>query len=175
MVATEVRPREGTDLNGAARTLESVYSTDGYPVEGVSEPVLWLSPPGLCAAWVATLDHSIVGHVLVTEPSLKNAAVETWASQQHGHADSIAIMARLFVDAGARGHGLGQRLTAAATAWATQNGRRLVLDVLDKDQAAMRMYERLGWRRFGSAIYENASGAKFVEYLYVSPPLSTVP
>lgn len=40
-----VREREADDLEKTAAGLVEVHETDGYPVEGVADPVQWLTPP----------------------------------------------------------------------------------------------------------------------------------
>ena len=47
-------------------------------------------------------------------------------------------------------------------------GRRAVLDVMTKDQAARRTYERLGWQFLGVTVHEFAAGQVPAE-AYVSP------
>lgn len=42
-------------------------------------------------------------------------------------------------------------------------------DVMVKDAAAIDLYERLGWRRIGTAEHDNGQGANYPAYLYVSP------
>jgi ribosomal protein S18 acetylase RimI-like enzyme len=58
----------------------------------------------------------------------------------------------------------------AATEYATQRGLRLVLDVMLEDTAAMKSYERLGWRRIGTAEHDNGHGQTLHALRYVSPP-----
>ena len=47
-------------------------------------------------------------------------------------------------------HALGEQLVRTATDYAHQHSRRLVLDVMTKDTAPIRIYERLGWQRIGT-------------------------
>lgn len=53
----------------------------------------------------------------------------------------------------ARNASAGKRLIEAATNYAQARQLRLVLEVLTKDAAAIRLYERLGWQRFGEAVH----------------------
>jgi ribosomal protein S18 acetylase RimI-like enzyme len=57
---------------------------------------------------------------------------------------------------GARGAGLGRSLLAAACAEAARRGLHPVLDVVDANRSAVRLYERLGWVPLGS--YEETFG-----------------
>jgi ribosomal protein S18 acetylase RimI-like enzyme len=56
-------------------------------------------------------------------------------------------LAKLAVDPAARGHGIGQKLTEAAIAWSRRRGARsIVLVSSSKLQAALRLYQRLGFQ-----------------------------
>lgn len=163
-----VRPREPDDLDAAAAALVAVHAADGYPVEGVDDPHAWLSPPGLLAAWVALLDDAVVGHALVTTPKSGDAAVEAWTAQG-GEPSRIAVGGRLFVAPAGRGHDLGTRLAQTLTDWAANEGYDLVGDVMEKDQAALRIYERIGWRRIGTAMHATGHGTEVPALLFVRP------
>ncbi len=69
--------------------------------------------------------------------------------------DHVCEMKRLFVRPEFRGFGLGRQLADAAIASARELGYSIMrLDTLDRLTEAMRMYERLGFRRI-PAYYEN--------------------
>ncbi|WP_343244709.1 GNAT family N-acetyltransferase [Streptomyces sp. SID11385] len=146
-----VRPRIAEDLPGAAAALVRVHASDGYPVEGVADPVGWLRPEGLVGAWVAVVDGAVVGHVAVVE------------------AGGPLVLVRLFVVREARRDGAGKALVRAAEAFARERGRGLELEVLGKDRAAMRLYERLGWRRGGDLVHEFGDGERAMGARYVAP------
>ena len=56
-------------------------------------------------------------------------------------------LAKLAVDAGVQGRGIGRRLSEAAIAWARGRGaRKVVLVSSTKLDAALRLYERMGFR-----------------------------
>ncbi len=60
---------------------------------------------------------------------------------------STAEIKRMYVDAPARGRGLGSRILAELEAWAAAAGMsRLVLEVGDRQTEAIRFYERAGFR-----------------------------
>ena len=46
---------------------------------------------------------------------------------------------------------------------------RLVLDVMAKDAAAMRLYERLGWRKIGETTHHFGNGESIPAVCYVAP------
>ncbi|MGW5349524.1 GNAT family N-acetyltransferase [Streptomyces sp. NPDC004031] len=153
-----VRGRRDSDLAAAAEGLGVVHVTDGYPMEKVGDPVGWLSPPGMVGAWVAELEGRVVGHVAVTRGGTHEVAVRMWVEQSGADPGEVDVLARLFVVPEGRGHAAGAALVAAATADARARGMRLVLDVLSKDAAAIRLYRHLGWTELGSVVHEFASG-----------------
>ncbi len=161
-----IRQRTSRDLDTCAQVLVAVHERDGYPVEGVADPHTWLTPPGLLWAWVAELDRRVVGHVSVSRPTGEDAV--TMLDSSSGE-DTVGVLARLFVDPTARGLGLGERLVQTVTDEASAAGRRLVLDVMTKDQSAIRLYERLGWRYLGSTCHEVDGDECVPAYCYVSP------
>ncbi len=62
------------------------------------------------------------------------------------HDAETVELAKLAVDAKARGQGVGQRLTQTAIDWARERGaRKIVLLSSTKLEAALRLYERLGF------------------------------
>jgi putative acetyltransferase len=63
------------------------------------------------------------------------------------HDAGVVELAKLAVDARAQGHGLGRRLTEIALAWARGRGaQKVILLSSTKLQAALRLYERLGFQ-----------------------------
>jgi len=73
-----VRTRTAADLKTCGAILRRVHELDGYPVEGVADTDAWLNPPTLIKAWVAMLDHQIVGHSLLTSPTEHDEAARLW-------------------------------------------------------------------------------------------------
>jgi ribosomal-protein-alanine N-acetyltransferase len=74
----------------------------------------------------------------------------------------IARLYSIAVAASERGNGLGEALLARAAHTAhRRGGRRLRLEVRSDNQAAQRLYERLGYRHFDShsAYYEDGQDA----------------
>ncbi|MEU6563265.1 GNAT family N-acetyltransferase [Nocardia nova] len=149
-----------------------MHERDGYPVEGVADPLFWLSPTGLINAWVATNSASAVGHSLITAPKPTDDAAALWIEQSHEPASSIAVLGRLFVGPEGRNRGAGEQLTRAAMDYGAERNLRLVLDVMEKDKAAIRLYERLGWLNIGSTRHKFGIGQETSAQCYVSPPLS---
>jgi ribosomal protein S18 acetylase RimI-like enzyme len=162
-----IRPYDDTDLPGTAGALTNVHATDGYPVEGVAHPEAWLRSDDVLASWVAEADGRIVGHVAVMRPRGQDA-VTLWAGQSGDEEQHIAVLARLFVVRDARSQALGERLVRTAMLYARHHDRRLVLDVMVKDTAAIRLYERLGWSRTGQATHPYGNGQRIQAICYVA-------
>lgn len=168
--ALVVRPRLESDVSEAAAGLVAVHTADGYPVEGVDRPEAWLTPPGILEAWVAEIAGTVVGHVAVSR-SNGEEAVSLWLDQSGCRDEEVAVLARLFVTPQARGRAVGERLVHAAVEYSRGNGLRLVLDVMTKDTAAIRLYTRLGWTNLGTATHSYGEDRRTTEALcFVSPP-----
>jgi GNAT superfamily N-acetyltransferase len=163
-----IRTRRDSDIPGAAIGLVEVHAKDGYPVEGVDQPTTWLTPPSLIKSWVAELDGRIVGHVSLTRPNGEDA-VSLWLNRGQGTEEETAVLARLFVIPDARKMAVGERLVHTATDYATERNMRLVLDVMAKDAAAIRLYERLGWERLGVTTHTYGEECQTAAICYVSP------
>lgn len=166
-----IRSRRDTDLDACIAALVQVHSTDGYPVEGVTNPRAWLIPAGLLKAWVALMPN-VVGHVSLTEPRGEDA-VSLWAQHHDTDDRPAAVLGRLFVVKAARGQAAGEQLVRAAMTDAAQYGRPLVLDVMTKDAAAIRLYERLGWNRIGTATHSYGNDQHVDAYCYAAEPSLT--
>ena len=114
-------------------------------------------------------DHESRGNLIRVTPQSTDAAASTWTDSKEGAGDHVAVLGRLFVLPEARGHALGEKLMRAALDHAQHEGLRLVLDVMTKDEAATRLYERLGWQRTGTTEHDNGRGQRVPAYCYVSP------
>ncbi|MFI6864423.1 GNAT family N-acetyltransferase [Streptomyces sp. NPDC050421] len=84
--------------------------------------------------------------------------VRLWSEKSGATSSQVAVLARLFVASGARKGSAGKHLMDAAVSYARATKLRLVLEVLVKDAAVIRLYERLGWHRFGETVHTIASG-----------------
>lgn len=168
MTSPVVRTLQDADIPGAAAALVEVHATDGYPVEGVNQPEEWITSPAVIQAWVAEIDHRIVGHVAVMRPQGEDAAA-LWQERSGDEETGIGVLARLYVIREARSRAVGERLMRTATDYAQQHGMRLVLDVMTKDTAAIRLYERLGWQPIGEATHRFGDDQQITAVCYVSP------
>lgn len=163
-----IRRRTDEDLAEAGAALVKVHAKDGYPVEGVDDPEAWLTPPELLAAWVAVRDGRVVGHTALTRPNGEDA-VALWLDQSQDSEAQVAVGARLFVAPEARHAGVGEQLMQVANAYAREHGLRVVLDVMAKDAAAIRLYERLGLQRIGTAKHTYGDDQQIDAVCFVSP------
>lgn len=163
----DIRPPREQDLHAAADVLVAVHAADGYPVEGVADPVAWLLPAGLRRAWVAEHDGHIVGHIGLATAGPDHAAAEVWM-KDHPE-DTLGVLCRLFVSPAARGHALGERLLTVATDHASAEGLRTVGDVMATDAVAIHLYEKLGRQRIADVTHPDGHGNNIPAHCYVAP------
>jgi ribosomal protein S18 acetylase RimI-like enzyme len=164
-----VRERRPDDLDATAQALVAVHANDGYPVEGVSDPRGWLQPSTLIRAWVAELDGALVGHVLIAAPTPDDDAPRLWSEQQPNGPHELAVLGRLFVLPTARRRSVAESLVNVAASFADKNRLHLLLDVMEKDRAAIRLYERMGWQCIGEATHRFGRGQRTRAFGYAAP------
>lgn len=153
-----IRERRDDDLPVLAAALVRVHAQDGYPVEGVADPIGWLEHPQALRSWTAVLDEAPIGQVTLTEADPDGDAARAWTEQTGGSAADLAIVVRLFVDPDHRSVSAGRLLMVTALDHARRVGRSVALDVMAKDQAAVRLYERLGGRQIGEVTHHHGDG-----------------
>lgn len=161
-----VRDRRDSDLPAAAKALEEAYLREDYPVEGVSNAIAWLTPEGMLNAWTALVDDLVVGQATLTTPNASDSIVDAWVSRG-GDREQTVVLRRLFLGDAGLGHGLGRQLTNAARDWARQRGLVVVFDVMSHHERAIRMYERLGWKKIASSTHDGGVGKIYDCYIYV--------
>ncbi len=107
--------------------------------------------------FVARLDGVIAGSAQLVKPARNNEA--------QAHAASLTTS---FVAPWARGHGLARRLTQAVEAEARTAGFRVLnLDVRETQDAAIRLYEDLGFKRWGThPFYALVDGHRLAGHFY---------
>lgn len=138
----EIRPRRAADVASCVEALAAVHASDRYPSVWPADPVGFLSPSDVLAAWVAVADDTIVGQVLLRDGRGERAE---FADADVDLPHRLASVSRLFVAPVGRGRGAAARLLAAGVAWAERDDRTAILSVVD-GEAAVGFYERLGWR-----------------------------
>ncbi len=124
----------------------------------------WVSPPGRSALeryfqglllvperelYIARLDGVVVGSVQLARPPRNNEAQAFAATLTHS-----------FIAPFARGHGLARLLTERAEDGARALGYHVInLDVRETQEAAIRLYESLGYTRWGThPVYARIQG-----------------
>lgn len=155
---TFIRERAETDISQLSDILLLVHDVDGYPVEGVSDPRAWLTLKNMLHAWVAIHNNRIVGHVGISLPSAYDSAAGILHEDFGIPLESIGVVQRLFVSPLVRNLGIGSELLETAMEYVKKYQRSLVLDVMEKDRAAIRAYKKHGWLEIGrfSHSVENA-------------------
>ncbi|TYB54412.1 GNAT family N-acetyltransferase [Nonomuraea sp. PA05] len=134
-------------MAACVEALAEVQAADRYPVHWPDDPGAWLTPDGMTGAWLAVEAGVVLGHVALTRD---------------------LEVSRLFVTPAARGRGVAERLLGTVRA---ATPLPLKLEVSSEGPAAIRLYERSGWRRVGSsrAGWLNAAGEPALLHHYVSP------
>lgn len=165
-----IRPRRPDDLDALADVLVRVHAVDGYPVEGVEHPRAWLTPPRQLAAWTALVSDTPIGHIALVKATPDDDAAAMWLRHAPGsELDNVAIPVRLFVGPDHRRHGAAKQLIAAILEYAHARNLVLVGDVMLKDQAAIHLYETLGWRRLGTIDHRHSDGLAEPAAAYLVP------
>ncbi|GAA4071306.1 GNAT family N-acetyltransferase [Nonomuraea soli] len=143
----QIRPRTPEDLPACVEALAGVQAADRYPVDWPADPGAWLTPEGIAGAWIAVDAGAVTGHVILTR---------------------TREVSRLFVTPAARGHGLAGALLETVR---DASPGPLTLRVSSEGAAALRFYERSGWRRVATTRerWLNAAGEPATLHHYVSP------
>lgn len=164
-----IRPRHSEDLPRLAHVLVRVHAHDGYPVEGVDHPEAWLIPPRQIAAWTALYEGQPVGQVSLTRAAESDDAAIIWHRSTGRPISELALLVRLFIDPEHRRHGAGQQLAVTAYSFARERDLAIAFDVMLKDHAAIRLYERLGCRRIGVITHRHGEGQSEPAAVYEAP------
>jgi ribosomal protein S18 acetylase RimI-like enzyme len=162
-----VRRRRPSDLDACTQLAEAVERHDGYPVYAPEGLRSFIAAPAI-AAWVAELGAEIVGHVALrsttAEPVLALARHATGSVDER-----FGVVARLLVAPTVRRHGIGRSLLEEVAEHCWRLGRRPLLDVTTHSTAAVRLYERCGWRRVGRVAVAFSDRLTFDEFVYLGP------
>lgn len=169
MSEVKIRPTIPADLDALADVLVRVHATDGYPVEGVDDPRSWVDLPEAVGQWTALLEGRPVGHAALMRPAREDRAAELLVERDRTAPAGIAVLARLFVAPKVRGSGVAQRLVEVVHGAASSNGQRLVLEVMGKDAAAIRLYKRNGWQSLGVFHHQTPAGDVHEAEAFVAP------
>jgi GNAT superfamily N-acetyltransferase len=165
-----IRLRTSSDVPTLIKILNAVYDLTKYPVDGPASFSGRFRSPKALQSFVALQGGTLTGHAELQDATTMNPAVVN-AIMNLGPIESYAALVSLFVDPAMQGKGIGVRLVEEAISWGRANGRRLVLIVLDKDKAAIRMYEKMKWMRLEGVEYdyETSQCAKHRAFTYLAP------
>ena len=106
--------------------------------------------------FIARLDGVICGTTQIILPASNNDA------QSH-----IVHLTTNFVAPWARGHGLAKRLLEEVEAWCVEQGYSVInLDVRETMDAAIQLYESLGYVQFGAHPYSVKAGGQIIKSRY---------
>lgn len=169
-----VRARKTDDLRALADALRRVHALDGYPVEGVADPEVWMTPHGELASWTAEINGHPIGHICLVRATSADDAAQVWADATGGNVQDLAIPVRLFIDPNHRSQGAAYSLMVIAAAHAAQNGMHIAFDVMLKDVQAIRLYERLGCQRLGAVTHHHSSGLAEPAAVYSAPAAGSI-
>ncbi|MFC4456299.1 GNAT family N-acetyltransferase [Deinococcus sonorensis] len=170
-----MRERTPDDLPGCLAALREVHLASGYPSVWPDDPAGFLCPDQMVQAWVALNGTTIVGHVMLRSFNL-DLEPPGWLEPTGLSPAQAALISRLYVVPQARGEGVATALLATAVRHAQTLGRRAVLDVAVTAHAAVRLYERLGWRRAATlpAPWRGPDGRAPAMHVYVAPEPSQI-
>jgi ribosomal protein S18 acetylase RimI-like enzyme len=112
--------------------------------------------------FVARLEGVICGSAQLVKPGGNNEAQSFQAQLQHA-----------FIAPWARGHGLARSLTLSVEEEARREGFTVLnLDVRETQDAAIKLYESLGYERWGVNPYYARVQGKYVRGFYYMKPLA---
>lgn len=177
----ELRQRQRSDLPRLHDIITAVYEQTGYPVDGPSCFEDFLDPPSDQVLYTITAvlkptdpetenEQPIAGHAMIMSPS---SGALNMASKVHlqrgGTMENHAVLSRFFVNPAVQARGIGSKMLEEATAWGRRERKRLVLIVLEKDEGAIRLYDRAGWVRVGEYVFTNKWGTGYNAIAYLGP------
>lgn len=138
--ARVVRPEDRPALEEFYATFEPVRAAQGLPPEGEARVARWLDrilPGGLHLA--VEREGELVGHAMLISTDSERA-----------------VEYAIFLHQEVRGNGLGTEINRLAVDLARAQGtRRLWLSVEPDNRAAIRSYEKAGWRYIPATLYSS--------------------
>lgn len=163
----DIRRRTDVDVDGCEALAAVVRAVDGYPPHLPQELRQFVASPDAFDAWVAEVDGHIVGHVALNQTT-SDEVVAHACEVLNKPAESLGVVARLFVSPAYRRAGAGGRLLQAATEACNIRGLTPILDVATHFEPAIALYEKHGWRRIGYVTVAFRE-RDLHEFVYVGP------
>lgn len=159
-----IRRRTDADVEACISALRVLYESENYPQGANRDLNYFLTNEKNQQAWVAEVNDEIVGHVS-TSRIAHDPAMDLWKSLHPNDADSISLLSRLFVLPEYRKLGAGVKLMDAAVESNKKESNHLLLGVMANREAAIRLYDRLGWIRYGTTTYSLAMARKRTRFV----------
>lgn len=170
----KVEPREPRDLPECVELLRSVHVADSYPKFWPPDPARWIATKREVPAWVVRDDSSTIqGHVGV-QGVKPGPAADLWTAASGTDPELLLEVNRLFVSPAHRRQRLGEALLAEVVRYAHEQGAQPVLEVSQQGAAAIRLYERLGWRRVGEWELTVDEQRRLPLFLYLGPAVGSM-
>jgi ribosomal protein S18 acetylase RimI-like enzyme len=164
-----IRARADDDLDACAALARETHVVDGYPVFVRDDDFRgFVAPRSALAAFVGERAGEIVGHVAL-HPSTVPAVMALAQSSLGVEPDGLGVVARLIVAPAARRLGIARRLLETATAAAHERGLVPILDVVTRHDAAIALYEAVGWQCLGTVAFALPDGSMIDERVYRAP------
>lgn len=168
-MSVSIRPKVDADRAAVVALMERTREHNMYPLVWPADPDAFANSAQERAAWVAMSGGQIVGHVALHDASVDPLRPVVESATGLG-AEAIVVVARLLVDPGEQGSGIGARLLDVATEGAHASGRRPALDVNQASEDAIGFYEQArGWERLGGFDIE-LPDATIPVWAYLGPP-----
>ena len=157
-----IRPRTEADIDACVSALSVLYKTEDYPKGANRDLRDFLTNEKNEQCWVAESSQgNIVGHVS-TSTNGHDPGLDLWRQLHPDDAKTVSLLSRVFVLPEWRGreYGVAGKLMDAAIDWNLKQGNRLLLVVMTNSEAAIRLYERTGWLRFGETRHVLGDGSR---------------
>jgi GNAT superfamily N-acetyltransferase len=164
-----IRPRREEDIPALADVLVRVHELDGYPVEGVADPESWLRHANELQSWTAIESGRPIGQITLTIAQPQDETARVWRQHTNKPTVRLATPSRLFVDPNFRNSGAGRLLMETALDFAHAQELAIAFDVMRKDRAAIRLYERLGAQHLADTQHRHGEGASEPAAIYTIP------
>ena len=163
-----IRRKHHVDANACLELARLTHEVDGYPKYLPGDLDAFVNDAAEMAAWVAESAGRLVGHVAVHAATADPAS--SIASSATGlAAEQMLVIARLMVHPKARRKGVGRQLLDTATSYAAARQLMPILDVSQESDAAIALYEDLGWRRAGPLVLPLHGHPALQLWVYVGP------
>lgn len=159
-----IRPRTEADIDACISALSVLYKTEDYPKGANRDLHDFLTNEKNEQCWIAEdTQGKIVAHVS-TSTIGHDPGLDLWRQLHPDDAKTVSLLSRLFVLPEARGRkdggSVAEMLMNAAIDWNFKQGYRLLLVVMTNSEAAIRLYERTGWVKFGETKHVLQDGSK---------------